>query len=164
MTQMTKIGELEVTAPGDREIVMTRSFNAPRQMVFDAWMKPELVARWLGAPDMPMVSCEIDPRVGGAYRFVMRKRDGSELRWGGVYREIVPPERFVATQKFDDYPNDDATVTSVFTEKGGRTTIMSTLLYGSREARDAVVKSGMAHGAAASYDRLAGLVEAQPSG
>jgi uncharacterized protein YndB with AHSA1/START domain len=155
---------LKVTTRGDREIVMTREFNASRRLVFDAFTKPELVKQWLlGLPGWSMPVCEIDLRVGGAYRFVWRRdSDGSEMGMGGVYREIVPPERIVSTEVFDQawYPGE-ALGTVVFFELGGKTTVTQTVLYQSREARDGVLKSGMESGVAASYDRLAQLVESQ---
>jgi len=155
---------LKVTTRGDREIVMTREFNASRRLVFDAFTKPELVKQWLlGLPGWSMPVCEIDQRVGGAYRFVWRRdSDGSEMGMGGVYREIVPPERIVSTEVFDQawYPSE-ALGTVVFSEVGGKTTVTQTVLYQSREARDGVLKSDMESGVAASYDRLAQLVESQ---
>src|ERR1044071_1680068 len=95
--------KLQITTPSDREIAMTRVFNAPRRMVFEALTKPELVKRWLlGPPGWSMPVCEIDLRVGGKYRYVWRRdSDGTDMGMGGVYREIVAPERIVATEKFD---------------------------------------------------------------
>jgi uncharacterized protein YndB with AHSA1/START domain len=155
---------LKVTTRGDREIVMTREFNAPRRLVFDAFTKPELVKQWLlGPPGWSMPVCKIDLKVGGTYRFVWRRdSDGSEMGMGGVYREIVPPERIVSTEVFDQawYPSE-ALGTVVFSEVGGKTTVTQTVLYQSREARDGVLKSDMESGVAASYDRLAQLVESQ---
>ncbi|HEV8524692.1 MAG TPA: SRPBCC family protein [Terriglobales bacterium] len=152
---------LKVAAQGDREIVMTRDFDAPRRLVFDAFTKPELVKRWLlGPPGWSMPVCEIDLRVGGKYRYVWRRdSDGTDMGMGGVYREIVAPERVVATEKFDEawYPGE-AVGTLVLVEQGGRTTVTQTVLYESREARDDVLKSGMESGVAASYDRLAELL------
>src|SRR5687768_6077484 len=105
---MTNTGNLQITGQGEREIVITRSFDAPRGLVFDAFTKPELVKQWLLGPDgWSMPVCEIDLKVGGAYRYVWRRdADGSEMGMGGVYREIVPNERIVATEKFDQawYP------------------------------------------------------------
>jgi uncharacterized protein YndB with AHSA1/START domain len=117
--------EMTVTAAGELEIVMTRVFDAPRQMVFDAWTRPELVKRWLLGPDgWSMLVCEIDLRVGGKYRYVWRRdRDGKEMASGGVFREIVAPERIVNTERFEDpwYPGESV-VTNEFVERGGRTT------------------------------------------
>src|ERR1700732_127058 len=105
---MKNTANLKLTTQGDREIVMTRALDAPRRLVFDAFTKPELVKQWLlGPPGWPMPTCEIDLRVGGVYRYVWRcDSDGSEMGMGGVYREIVAPERLVATEKFDQvwYP------------------------------------------------------------
>jgi uncharacterized protein YndB with AHSA1/START domain len=158
---MKGTGNLKLTTQGDREIVMTRDFDAPRRLVFDAFTKPELVKQWLlGPPGWSMPICEIDLRVGGVYRYVWRRdSDGSEMGMGGVYREIVAPERLVATEKFDQqwYPGE-AVGTTVLVEQNGKTTITQTVLYQSREARDAVLKSGMEKGVAASYDRLAELL------
>src|SRR5882762_6535718 len=100
---MTKTGKLEVTTPTDREIAMTRVFDAPRGLVFDAFTKPELVRRWLLGPSgWTMPVCEIDLRVGGRYRYVWRKPGVPDMGMGGVFREIVPAERIVATESFDD--------------------------------------------------------------
>ncbi len=150
-------GTLMVTTPSDREIAMTRVFDAPRSLVFDALTKPELLKRWLFGPDgWSLEVCEIDLRPGGEYRYVWRhEADGTEMGMGGVYREVVPPERIVATESLDEswYPGD-AVGTMVLTEQGGKTTLTQTMLYESREARDAVLESPMESGVAASYDRL----------
>src|SRR5262249_22172650 len=101
---ITRMDALQLTAPGDREILMTRRFDAPRDLVFEAWTTPELVRRWLlGPPGWSMPVCEIDLRVGGSYRFVWRRDDdGREMAMGGVYRDVAAPERIVATERFDD--------------------------------------------------------------
>ncbi|MGH9863482.1 MAG: SRPBCC family protein [Candidatus Acidiferrales bacterium] len=160
---MTDTKTLQVTARGEREIMMTRVFDAPRRLVFEAHTKPELLKRWLlGPPGWSMPVCEIDLKVGGKYRYVWRRdSDGKEMGMGGVYREIVPPERIVTTEKFDDpwYPGE-ALVTTVLVEEGGKTTLTCAMLLESLEARDAVLKSGMERGVAASYDRLAELLAA----
>jgi uncharacterized protein YndB with AHSA1/START domain len=128
---MKDTGGLKVTAHGEREIVMTRVFDASRSLVFDACTKPELLKRWLlGPPSWSMPVCEIDLRVGGKYRYVWRRdRDGTEMGMGGVYREIVRPERVVSTEKFDDawYPGE-AVGTLVLEEQSGRTKLTQTLL------------------------------------
>src|SRR3989442_11317620 len=154
---------LKLTTQGERDLVMTRSFDAPLKLVFDAHTKPDLVRQWLlGPPGWSMPVCEIDLRVGGKYRYVWRHdREGTEMGMGGVYREIVAPERIVNTEKFDEawYPGE-AVDTLVLVEQGGRTTLTLTVLYESRAARDAVLKSGMEKGGAASYERLAGQLAA----
>jgi uncharacterized protein YndB with AHSA1/START domain len=159
---MNNPGNLKLTTRGDREIVITRAFDAPRKLVFDALTKPELIKQWLLGPDgWSMPVCEIDLKVGGKYRYVWRRdKDGTEMGMGGVYREIVAPERVVATEKFDQswYPGE-AVGTLVLSEQGGKTTLTQTILYESRQARDSVLKSGMEKGVVASYDRLANLLE-----
>ncbi len=160
------MGQLKLTTPSDREIAMTRVFDAPRQFVFDAHTKPELVKRWLlGPPGWTMPVCEIDLRVGGKYRWVWRSdNDGSTMGIGGVYREIVAPERIVTTERFDEawYPGEGLN-TLVLIEKGGRTALTQTMRYESKAARDAVLKSGMEKGVEASYDRLAELLASMPA-
>jgi uncharacterized protein YndB with AHSA1/START domain len=154
---MKNSGTFTIKANGDREIVVTRVFDAPRRLVFDAYTKPELIKQWLIGPDgWSMPICETDLRPGGKYRYVWRNdTDGSEMGMGGVYREVAPPERIVATELFDEawYPGE-AVDTIVLTEQGGKTTLTQTILYDSRETRDAVLKSPMQTGMAASYDRL----------
>jgi len=145
-----------VSTPSDREIQVTRDFHAPRRLVFDAFTRPDLVRRWLlGPPGWTMPVCEIDLRVGGAYRYVWRKEGEKDMGMGGVFRDIVPSERLVATERFDDawYPGE-ALDTTVFVEDGAITRITITVLYQSREARDTARRSGMEHGMAAGYNRL----------
>lgn len=154
---MNKSPNLKVEARGEREIVMTRSFNAPRKLVFDAFTRPDLLKRWLFGPDdWSLPVCEVDLRVGGKYRYVWRcGKNGQEMGAGGVYREIVQPERIVVTEKFDDpWCEGEALITFVFTEQGGKTLLTQTLTYESCEARDSVLKSGMETGLGMSYDRL----------
>ena len=151
----------KVSTPSDCEIQVTRNFDAPRRLVFDAFTKPQLVRRWLlGPPGWTMPLCEIDPRVGGAYRYVWRsEQDGSQMTIGGVFREVIPLERLVATEKFGDawYPGE-ALDTTVFEEMRDITRTTITILYESKEARDMALRSGMEHGMAAGYDRLESLL------
>ena len=163
---MSNTGKLKVTTPTDREIVMTRVFDAARRLVFDALTKPELVKQWLlGPPGWTMPVCEIDLRVGGAYRYLWRNADGTEMGMRGVILDIVVPERLVATEKFDQswYPGE-ALDTTVLTEQAGKTTLTLTVRYESRETRDAVLKTPMESGVAAGYDRLAELLATQAMG
>jgi uncharacterized protein YndB with AHSA1/START domain len=157
---MQHAGNLKVTTPSDREIRMTRVFDAPRELVFEALTKPELLKRWfLGPPGWSLEICEIDLRVGGSYRYVWRGSDGTVMGMGGVHREIVRPERIVCTQLFDeDWTGGEAVGTLVLTEQNGKTTLTNTILYNSREVRDAVLKTPMEHGVAAGYDRLAAML------
>lgn len=162
---MKNTGSLKVTTPSDREIAMTRVFDAPRSLVFDAFTKPELLKRWLGVfGGWSLAVCEVDLRVGGTYRYVWRGPDGAEMGMRGVYREVVRPERIVATESFDEpwYPGE-ALDTTVFIEQSGKTTLTTTVLYESREARDGVLKSPMESGVAASYDNLAELLASMPA-
>jgi uncharacterized protein YndB with AHSA1/START domain len=155
---------LSVIARGDREIVMQRRFAAPRRLVFDAWTRPELFARWFGARGWTVPVCEIDLRVGGSYRYVMRGPAGEEMVMSGRYLEIAPPERLVATEQFggSDEPGwrpEDAAVNAAhFAERDGWTTWTATILYPSKEIRDAVLRSPMERGAGESMDRLAALL------
>jgi uncharacterized protein YndB with AHSA1/START domain len=155
---MLNTGTLQVTTPSPREIVLTRVFDAPRDLVFEALTRPELLRRWFGPHGWNVVVCDIDFRVGGAWRYVLEGPEGRTMGMGGEYREIAPDEyRTVHTEAMDDYPGESV-VTMVLTEQDGRTTLTGTVLYDSQETRDAVVASGMEHGAAETYDRLADLL------
>jgi uncharacterized protein YndB with AHSA1/START domain len=156
-------GNLKLTTPSDREVVMTRVFSAPRELIFNAMHQPELLRRWLlGPPGWAMPVCDVDFRVGGAYRYVWRNDDGIEMGMGGVYREIVAPEKIVCTQLFDqDWTGGEAVGTLTLTERDGKTTLVNRVLYSSREARDGVLKTPMEHGVAAGYDRLEELLKHQ---
>lgn len=163
---MSNDDTLQLTTRGEREIVMTRVFDAPRHLVWDCFTRPELVRRWLFGPNGWYFDvCDIDLRVGGHYRYVWRKDDGSEMGMRGVYREVVAPERLVDSQIFDqDWTGGEAIGTVEFIEAGGRTTVTHTMLYASRESRDMVLKSGMKDGMAIGYDRLAALMASLPAG
>ena len=152
----TKSGKLQVTTPSDREIAMTRVFDAPRSLVFDAFTKPELLKRWLGVRGgWTFAVCEVDLRVGGAYRYVWRGPKGQEMGMGGVFREIARPERVICTEKFDEsWYEGEAVDTMTFVERDGKTTATTTVLYVSKTVRDAVLKSPMDKGVAESYDKL----------
>jgi uncharacterized protein YndB with AHSA1/START domain len=153
---MLSAGTMQLTLPSDREIMVTRVFNAPRRLVFDAFTKPELLKRWFCGPDgWSLEVCEVDLRAGGAYRYVWRGPNGMEMGMGGVHREVVAPERIVCTARFDqDWTGGESLGTMVLTEHEGKTTLTNTILYSSREARDAVLKTPMEQGMAAGYDRL----------
>ena len=154
---MKNSGALKVTAQSDREIVMTRVFDARRRLVFDALTKPELLKRWFGPRGWSLVVCEADLKVGGAWRWVLRGPDGRDMGMRGVYQEIKPPERLVSTESFDDYPGESLN-TLILSEEDGKTTFTITVRYASQEIRDAVIKSGMEHGAAECYDKLAEML------
>ncbi|WP_233359012.1 SRPBCC family protein [Thermomonospora amylolytica] len=152
---------VQVTTPSDTEIAMTRAFRAPRRLVFDAWTRPELVVRWYGAHGWTIVECEIDLRVGGAWRFVWRGPGGAGMAASGRYREIAPPVRLVYTESFDDhwYPGESL-VTHELHEAHGRTTLTTTWRFPSRQARDLVLRSPMERGAAEGFERLDGVLAA----
>jgi uncharacterized protein YndB with AHSA1/START domain len=160
MTAANKIGETTFTTPSDREIVMTRVFDAPRALVFDAYTNPEHLPHWFGPRGWTLPVCEIDLRPGGAWRFVLRGPDGAEMGMRGVYQQIAPPERLVSTESFDDYPGETLN-TLILSEEDSKTTYTVTVLYPSKEVRDAVLESGMQEGAAESFDRLAEYLQAQ---
>jgi len=149
-----------VTTPSDREVRLTRLFDAPRNLVFEAMTKPEHVTQWWGrlGEGYSVPVCEIDLRVGGAWRFVNRTPKGELVTFYGVYREIAPTERLVFTEIFEPYPDAESVVTGVFTDENGKTRLTVTALYPSLEVRDMVLKSGMERGAAISYDRLEEVV------
>lgn len=146
-----------VTPIGDLEIRISRDFGAPRQLVFDAFTKPELVRRWLLGPSgWTMPVCEIDLRVGGAYRYVWKhETSGKDMGMGGVFREVAVPARLVATEKFDEawYPGEALNATD-FTAKGEVTNVTIMVRYESKEARDTASRSGMERGMAVGFDRL----------
>jgi len=150
---MPNTGTLKVTTPNPNEIVLTRVFDAPWRMVYDAFTKPELIKRWFGASRGTLVVCEVDLRVGGRWRYVMRLPNGKDMGMYGEYKELSPPERMVHTEAFDDYPGDSL-ITTRFVEERGKTTMIATCRYPSQEIRDMVIRSGMEHGAAESYDKL----------
>jgi uncharacterized protein YndB with AHSA1/START domain len=148
-----------VTTPSDQEIRMTRLFDAPRRLVFEAMTRPEHVRRWWGClgEGYSVPVCEIDLRVGGRWRFVNRHPKG-EAAFHGEYREITPPGRLVFTEIFEEFPDSVSVVTTELTEQNGKTRMVATVRYPSLEVRDAVLGSGMAMGAGVSYDRLEDLV------
>lgn len=153
---MTDTGKLKVTTPSDLEIAMTRSFDAPRHLVWDAFTKPELAKRWLYGPDKwKLERCELDVRIGGALRYEWHGPDGEVMGLSGVYREVAPPERMVHTEIFDeDWTGGETLVTTTFTEEDGKTTVIMTVLYASKEARDGALATAMAQGMEMGYVRL----------
>lgn len=164
MNPLETKNKLQLTTPTEREIAMTRRFDAPRKRVFDAFTKPELIRRWLLGPEgWSMSVCEVDMRVGGGFHYVWRNdADRREFGMHGAYREIAPGKRIVHSENFDEpwYPGD-AVVTTTFVERNGATTVTLTMLFESRAVRDAALESGMERGVAVSYDRLDALVTGQ---
>jgi uncharacterized protein YndB with AHSA1/START domain len=145
----------QVTLPSDREIRMTRLFDAPRRLVFEALTRPEHIVRWWGrlGEGYSVPVCEMDARVGGKWRFVTRHPKG-EAGFHGEIREMAAPERIVYTEIYEPFPDVESVVTAVLAEEGARTRLTVTVLYPSRDVRDAVQSTGMERGAAISYDRL----------
>lgn len=125
---MAAIERLRITTPSSREVAMTRAFDAPRSLVFDALIRPELLERWLAAPGRSLAVCEIDFRVGGAYHFVWRGPGKTDVGTRGVYREIVPPERIVNNEAWEDWDAGEMLVTTQLAEVGGKTLLTSTVL------------------------------------
>lgn len=154
MATATKPGVTSYTTPTDREVVVTRVVDAPRRLVFEAWTDPRHIPNWLLGPEgWTMPVCELDLRPGGAWRYVWRKSDGSEMTMGGLVREVTPPERLVTTERWGpEWPETVNTLT--LTETGGRTTITLTITYPSKAARDAALESGMKGGMDESFARL----------
>lgn len=146
-----------VTTPSDREVVVKRAFNAPRDMVWDAHVKPELLRRWmLGPPGWEMPVCEVDLRVGGRYRHVWtNEATGGRLAMGGVYTEVSPTTQFAAIERFEgDELGPGAEVTQTFVEQGARTTVTVKMVFPSKEIRDQAVATGMTDGMEMGYQRL----------
>jgi uncharacterized protein YndB with AHSA1/START domain len=153
---MSAKNNLVITTPSDLEIEMTRDFNAPRALVWEMFTKPEHLRQWWGHGHLEVTHCEVDLRVGGKYRYVGKTPDGRVVPFCGEHLEIVPPERIVFTEIFDvdmarEHPS---TVTTTFTEQGGKTTMRLVARYDSKQTRDIVLQSGMETGAAAGYDKI----------
>ena len=155
---------MTVTTPNDLEILVTREFDAPRDIVWDAMTKPEMLRNWVfGPPGWEMTQCEEDLRVGGAFRWAWRGPNGEELSMHGTYKEVSPPTRVVRNEIFEmnvGPPMGEQLATMELADKGGRTVLTITLRYDSKEARDGAIASGMEHGMNASYDRLEELLVA----
>jgi uncharacterized protein YndB with AHSA1/START domain len=151
-------GTATVTLPQDRQILITREFDAPKHLVFQAWTTPELVKRWWHAKRGEMTICEIDLRVGGRWRYVMVADGGFEVAFHGEYREIVPDERIVSTEVYEGMPEAEALNTVTLTEADGRTTLTILVEHASQEHRDAHVESGMEDGLQDALDLLEEVV------
>ena len=155
----TRHGSAVVTLPSDREILITRVFDAPAALVFEAWTTPAHVRRWWGSESSPLVVCDIDLRPGGAWRYVTRDPDGTELGWHGTYLEIERPDRLVSTEVFEGYPDGEARDTLTLTERGDGTTVLSvTVVHTSKENRDGHIASGMDAGMQPVLDRVEDLL------
>ena len=146
----------QVLTPSDREIELTRLFDAPRDLVFEAMTRPEHIREWWGrlGDGYSVPICEVDLRVGGAWRFVTRTPKGEDVEFYGMYQEINPPDRLVFTEIFAPFPDSPSVITATYAEERGKTRLRARCLYQSRQVRDMVLQSGMERGAATSYDRL----------
>jgi uncharacterized protein YndB with AHSA1/START domain len=151
--------KLEVTTPSDREIVMTRVFDAPRDLVFEAHSSCEHMSSWWGPRKYEVGSCEMDFRPGGAWRIVHRGPEGEEHGFRGEFREIVRPERIVWTFEYEGMPGHVSVQTVTFEEHDGKTTLIATAVFDTVEDRDGMLQSGMEEGAAETWDRLAEYLE-----
>jgi uncharacterized protein YndB with AHSA1/START domain len=151
---VTSSGSAKVTLPSDDQIVITREFDAPRELVFKAWTTPELVARWWSGERGKVTSVDIDLRVGGTWRYVMEANEGFEVAFHGEYREIVPSERLVCTEVYEGMPEGEAVDTLTLTEEGGRTQLHMLVQHSCKEHRDAHINSGMEDGMQEAMDAL----------
>jgi uncharacterized protein YndB with AHSA1/START domain len=154
MMAVTSSGTAVVTLPADTQILITREFGAPRQLVYKAWTTPELIKRWWSGDRGEVTIAEVDLRVGGTWRYVMTANGGFEVAFHGEYREIVPGERIVSTDVFEGMPGAEAVTTVTFTEKDGRTTLAMLVQHATREHRDAHINSGMEDGMQEAMDHL----------
>ncbi|MGH3915239.1 MAG: SRPBCC family protein [Pseudonocardiaceae bacterium] len=155
----TSSGTAVVTLPTDTQILITREFDAPKHLVYQAWTTPQLIKRWWSGDRGEVTSVEVDLRVGGTWRYVMVVRcgsefDGSEVGFHGEYREIVPNERIVSTEIYEGMPEGEAVNTLTLTEQDGRTTLTVLVQHSCQEHRDAHINSGMEDGMQEALDRL----------
>jgi uncharacterized protein YndB with AHSA1/START domain len=157
-------GAVKATTPTDREIVLTHVFDAPRNRVYAALTTPDLLRRWYVPGGWSLAECQVDLRVGGSFRMVWRSPDGAQMGIHGVYRENVPPERLVHTEvfeRFGDWMAGELLTTTVLSERDGRTTVTTTMLYPTQKVRDAVLHSGMIRGVGEMYEALADMLASE---
>ena len=159
----TRHGSATVTLPSDTEILITRTFEAPRPLVWDALTTPRHLLRWWGPDWQPLVRCEIDLRPGGAWRYVTRDADGNELAWRGTYQTIVAPERIESTELFEGFPDAESVNVMTLTEVDGLTTLKTLVRHATKENRDGHVDSGMEAGMQQTFDRLDDLLSTADS-
>lgn len=162
----TPMNQTTLELPGDREILITRTFNGPPRIVFDAWTRPELVARWWAPKShkVRVASCNADARVGGSYRYVLTMDSGNSFAFSGKYLEVTPPSRLVYTEIFEptaegaNAGDEGIVVTVTFEEREGRTHMRSSSMCPSKDVRDAIIATGMEHGMRESMDQLEALI------
>lgn len=152
-----------LTLPTDREIVLSRIFDAPRELMFKVTTDPELIPHWWGRSANTTIVDQMDVRPGGVWRYIQRSPDGVELAFNGVYREIVPPERIVYTFEFEGYPGHIMVETVTYEDLGSRTRLTSTALFESVEDRDGMLQSGMEEGALETWNQLEELLVREKS-
>jgi uncharacterized protein YndB with AHSA1/START domain len=153
-TALASSGTAVVTLPTDTQILITREFNAPKHLVYQAWTTPELIKRWWSGDRGNVVSVEVDLRVGGTWRYVMTSNEGVEVAFHGEYREIIPNEFLVSTEVYEGMPDGEAVNTLTLTEKDGRTTLTVLVQHQNQEHRDAHINSGMEGGLQEALDYL----------
>jgi len=163
MKKHNRHGSAKVTLPSDREIVITRQFDAPARLIFKAWTTPELVKRWWGFDSSQWLVCEVDLRVGGSWRYVTREEGGYEVGFHGEFKEIDAPKRLVNTEVFEGMPEAGALDTITFVEENGVTTMTINVLHSCKEHRDGHIASGMEGGMQISMNRLEDAVQALES-
>ncbi|MDQ2750842.1 MAG: SRPBCC family protein [Pseudonocardiales bacterium] len=151
---MTRSGTAVVTLPSDTQILITREFDAPKELVYRAWTTPELITRWWSGDRGEVTNVDVDLRVGGTWRYVMKTHGGFEVAFHGEYREIVPNELIVATEVYEGIPDGEAVVTHTFTEHDGLTTLVMLVQHSCQEHRDAHINSGMEAGMQEALDHL----------
>ena len=155
---MARSTATKITLPSDREILITREFDAPRDLVFKAMTDPDLIPRWWGPRAYPTVVDKMDVRPGGAWRFVNRTPDGTEHGFRGEYREVVPSERVVWTFEYEPMAGHISVETATFAERDGRTVLTVRSVFSSKEDRDGMIQSGMEKGLVETHDRFAELL------
>jgi uncharacterized protein YndB with AHSA1/START domain len=149
------------STPSDQEIVMTRIFDAPRELVFKAYTDPQAIEQWWGPRIYVTIVDQMDVRPGGKWRFINRNSDGAEFAFHGEYQEVVPPERLVCTFEFEGMSGHVVISTLIFEDLGGKTKVTSTSLFPTVDDRDGMLDSGMESGARDSWERLAEYLETQ---
>ena len=158
MTTADPESRIVTTLPSDIEVLMERTFRAPRELVFRAFVDPELIPQWWGTRLSTTIVDTLDARPGGKWRFVSHTPDGAEYAFRGEFREVTPPERFVWTFEFEGMPGQIIVATLTFTEFDGKTTVTESAVFASKEDRDGMIEAGMEAGGNESYDRLAELL------
>ena len=148
-----RFGSAVVTLPSDTQIQITRLFEAPAAIIFEAWTTPDLVRRWWGSDDAPLTVCDIDLRVGGHWRYAM-DHDGAEIGWHGTYQLIDAPNRLVSTEVFEGFPDGEAVNALTLDEADGTTTLQVVVQHQSKANRDGHIASGMEAGMQRTLDRL----------